>query len=62
MPPKTTRPNFQQVRFLLRQIEAQQTEVEILILAQPTGGARDLLTEANIHLLGSISKLKELLT
>jgi len=57
-----TTANFKEVRRTLRALVAQQAELELCVLAQPSGGARNLLTEANIHLLESISKLKELLT
>lgn len=36
-----------------------QNRVEHLILATPTGPVRELLTEANIHMLAALDKLKE---
>lgn len=55
-----TKANFKDTLRLQRALEAQQIELDLLIIAQPSGGARNLLTEANIHLLEAISKLKEL--
>lgn len=53
--------NFKEVARILRALDLQQKELELLILAQPTGGARELLTEANIHLLAAQGKLNDLL-
>lgn len=58
----TTKRNFKDSTRILRACKAQQIELEILILGTPTGGARNLMTDANIHLLASIGKLEELLS
>lgn len=54
-------PNRHLLRFLVQQLEAQQLEVDYLVGATPSGNTRNLLTEANINLMLSISKLKEIL-
>lgn len=58
--PKTTAANFAGTLRIQRALNAQQVELDLLILAQPSGGARNLLTDANIHLLEAIRKLEEL--
>lgn len=45
------------VRRIVRQIKAAQGELELEILRQPTGYVRNILTEANIHLLAAEEKL-----
>ena len=60
--PKTTAANFKEIKRILRELEHQQTELDLEILGQETGGARNLMTEANIFLMQSIEKLKELIS
>lgn len=45
------------IRRIIRALEAQQGELDLIILKTPTGGVREDLTGANIHLLSAISSL-----
>ena len=53
-------PHTQEVIRILRQLQhVEQPQLENLILATPTGDARNLLTEANIFLMLTTEKLQE---
>lgn len=43
---------------LIRALEHQQIELDVLIMKTPTSNVRNDLTEANIHLMAAISSLK----
>lgn len=47
------------IRRIIRSMENSRSELELIILRTPTGGVRNFLTEANIHLLASVGKLLE---
>lgn len=49
------------LRRILRHLLLQKDELEYLILSTPTGPVREILTEANIHLMQSISSLEKTL-
>lgn len=42
-------------------IKSAQNELAVAVLATPTGGHRELMTEANIHLQEALNKVTELL-
>lgn len=45
---------------IVRAIELQQQELELIILRTPTGHVREQLTEANIYLMAAIQNLTEI--
>lgn len=45
---------------IIQAVEFQQRALELLILKTPTSNVRDELTNANIHLMGAINDLKNL--
>lgn len=45
------------IRRIIRSLEAQQTELDLIILRTPTGQVREDLTVGNIHLLVGIQAL-----
>lgn len=47
------------LRRICRAIESQRSELELVILGEPTGYPREELTSANIHLLEALNHLKE---
>lgn len=47
------------IRKIVRQIELQLQELDLLILKTPTGPVREELTNANIYILQGIQHLKE---
>lgn len=48
----------EEVRKLVRAIEAQMVELELLVLAEPTGYPREQLSDANIHFMLGVARLK----
>lgn len=55
-----SRVNIRELRRILRALEARQKELDLLILNQRSGAERNLLTDANIHLLASMDSLKNI--
>lgn len=55
--------NKEQLQQMMERLEQDQRKVSLSIMATPSGGIRNELTEVNIHLLttlSSIDKLKKL--
>lgn len=46
------------IRKIIRHLEDEARELDLVILKTPTGGVREDLTSGNIHLLAAISELK----
>ena len=53
------RRNTVQIQRVARALETQQQQIELLVLAEPSGPRRNELTSANIHLLGALEALRK---